>query len=69
VGSEYISRNPTRSDRNSGSFKVNIRNGRWADFATGDCGGDIISLVAYLENISQVSAASLLKQILGLKNG
>jgi hypothetical protein len=35
-------------DQNPGSFSINVRTGRWADFATGDKGGDVISLAAYL---------------------
>ena len=42
LGSEWIARNPTRADRHLGSFKINLRTGRWADFATGDAGGDLI---------------------------
>jgi hypothetical protein len=51
VAREYIVRNPTRADRHPGSFKINIRTGHWADFATGDKGGDPVSLVAYLERM------------------
>ncbi len=43
---EYVALNPTRADRRPGSFKINLRTGRWADFATGDGGGDVISLGA-----------------------
>ena len=38
-GREYVARNPRRTDRTLGSFKINLRTGRWADFATGDRGG------------------------------
>lgn len=65
-GCEYIARNPKRSDRRLGSFKVNIRTGRWCDFATGDAGGDIISLCAYLQGLSQHKAALHLIEKLGL---
>jgi hypothetical protein len=60
AGSEWVARNPTRDDQEPGSFKINLRTGRWADFATGDKGGDIISLLAYLHNTSQSQAARLL---------
>ena len=40
---------------------------RWADFATGDKGGDPISLVAYLADVSQGEAARLLARMLGLE--
>ena len=65
-GNEWVARNPTRSDRRPGSFKVNIRTGRWADFATGDAGGDVVSLAAYLDGCRQFEAARNLSRMLGL---
>jgi hypothetical protein len=65
MGSEWVARNPTRTDRNPGSFKVNLRSGRWADFATGDCGGDLISLRAYLDGIRQGEAARRIAREIG----
>lgn len=64
-GQEWVARNPTRADRRPGSFSVNMRTGRWADFATGDRGGDVISLAAYLHGLSQVEAARRLSAMLG----
>lgn len=64
-GQEYVVPNPTRSDNRPGSFKIN-RNGRWADFATDDKGGDLISLVAYRRNCSQSEAAEELASLLGV---
>jgi len=61
-GNEYIALNPTRDDRHLGSFKINTQSGRWADFACGDSGGDLISLVAYLFDLSQGQAARLLSR-------
>jgi hypothetical protein len=69
VGREIVALNPRRPDRNLGSFKVNRFNGRWCDFATGDKGGDPVSLVAYLAGVSQGEAARLLAQMLGLEIG
>lgn len=66
VGGEYVARNPTRADRHAGSFKINMRSGRWCDFATGDKGGDVVSLVAYLEGVKQGDAARLLARMLGM---
>ena len=66
-GNEYVARNPRRGDRNLGSFKVNLRNGRWSDFATGDAGGDPVSLAAYLAGISQVEAAEQVAKMLGIE--
>ncbi len=63
---EWVALNPRRCDKSLGSFKVNRYNGKWCDFATGDKGGDVVSLVAYLEGVSQSEAAQLLAQMLGL---
>jgi hypothetical protein len=66
-GAEYTARNPTRADRRPGSFKVNTRTGRWADFATREAGGDAISLAAYLAGCSQPEAARRLAAMLGIE--
>ena len=68
-GREWISLNPTRTDRHAGSFRVNIQTGRWADFATDDKGGDIISLAAYLECTTQIEAARRLIKMTGVRHG
>ena len=65
-GHEYLARNPRRCDREIGSFKINLRTGQWADFATGDRGGDPISLAAYLFALRQFDAAQRLAAMLGL---
>ena len=67
-GSEYVALNPTRADRRPGSFKVNIRSGRWADLSTGDKGGDPISLAAYLAGTGQAEAARNLAVMLGISH-
>ena len=64
-GHEWVAKNPTRPDRNPGSFSINVRTGRWADFATGDKGGDPVSLAAYLADCGQVEAARRLAAMLG----
>ena len=69
IGVEIVALNPRRPDRHLGSFKVNRYNGRCADFATGDKGGDVVSLVAYLEGVSQGEAAPRLARMLGLEVG
>jgi hypothetical protein len=69
VGAEIVALNPRRVDRRLGSFKVNRFNGRWCDFATRDKGGDVVSLVAYLEGVSQGEAARRLARMLGLEIG
>ncbi len=66
VGAEIVALNPRRADRHLGSFKAN-RYGRWSDFATGDKGGDPISLVTYLADVPQSDAARLLARMLGVE--
>jgi hypothetical protein len=66
-GHEWAARNPLRADRHLGSFRINLRTGRWADFATGDKGGDVISLAAYLDGCSQSEAACKLAAMLGIE--
>lgn len=65
-GNEYKARNPTRADDRPGSFSINLSTGTWADFATGDKGGDLISLYAYLNHLSQADAARELAHQLGM---
>jgi hypothetical protein len=69
ISGEYIARNPTRADTRAGSFKVRFlgpRAGAWADFATGDRGGDVVSLTAYIDGLPQSEAARRLARMLGL---
>lgn len=65
---EYLALNPTRDDRRLGSFRINIVTGKWADFATGDKGGDFISLWAYVKGVSQIEAARILQAAIGGAN-
>jgi hypothetical protein len=66
TGHEYSARNPRRLDRSAGSFKINLISGRWADFAVGAKGGDLISLAAYLFSIGQADAAMRIAEMLGV---
>ncbi len=65
-GREWVARNPLRTDHRAGSFKVNTVTGLWADFATGDGGGDPISLYAYLKGLGQAQAARELQTKWGM---
>jgi hypothetical protein len=65
-GPEWVARNPRREDRRLGSFKVNLKTGRWSDFATGDAGGDLIALAAYLFHLDQAEAAGKIAAALGI---
>jgi hypothetical protein len=65
-GREWIALNPKRVDRRPGSFRVNMVTGRWSDFATGDAGGDAISLAAYLFDLKQAQAARRIAGMLGI---
>lgn len=66
-GCEWVARNPTRNDRKPGSFSVNLRTGKWGDFAARDKGGDPVSLYAYLRGIRQGDAARELARLLAVK--
>jgi len=66
-GREFVAKNPTRADGRPGSFSINLVSGKWSDFATGDRGGDPISLAAYLFGLSQVDAARRVADMLGIR--
>ncbi len=67
-GHEWKALNPTRGDSSLGSFSINIQTGAWSDFATGDKGGDLVSLYAYLfTHGKQLDAAKELAERLGIK--
>lgn len=68
-GKEYTAANPTRADKRAGSLKVNLSKGTWADFATGDKGGDLIDLVRYLDGGTDVEACNKLADLLHVTAG
>lgn len=68
-GNEYVVLNPRRPDRRLGSFKVNLKTGKWADWSSGDKGGDPVSLAAFLFDLSQAEAARRLAEMLGIAAG
>lgn len=68
-GKEYTAANPTRQDKRAGSLKINLGKGTWADFATGDKGGDLIDLVRYIEGCTDVEACAKLAQYLRVTAG
>jgi hypothetical protein len=49
------------------SCKVNLRTGRWADFAAGQGGGDPVSLAAAVAGVGQAEAAHNLARMLGIE--
>jgi hypothetical protein len=66
-GAEWIATNPTRADKRRGSFKVNLRTGRWADFAVDSAsGGDLTQLAAYLFHLKPGQAAVKIASALGI---
>ena len=68
-GKEYTAPNPTRTDKRAGSLKVNLSKGTWADFATGDKGGDLIDLVRYIDGGTDVEACNKLADLLHVSAG
>lgn len=63
VGREYSCSNIHGGDGQS--FKVNTETGLWSDFATGEKGGDLISLYAAINNLSQLDAAKEVAKLVG----
>ena len=60
-GHWWVARNPVRQDKRAGSFKVNMSDGGWKDWADDRArGGDLVSLYAYLHGIGQADAAKQL---------
>ena len=57
AGREYLPLNPKREDRTPGSLSINRDKGMWMEGATGDKGGDLVSLAAYLWDCSNTDAA------------
>ncbi|MFC1551533.1 hypothetical protein ACFL6P_03095 [Candidatus Latescibacterota bacterium] len=66
VGHEYVVKNPTRVDNRPGSFRINKKTGVWSDFATGDSGGDLISLIKYVKDVSMSEAAREIEKMYGV---
>jgi len=67
-GREWVAINPRRADKTIGSFSVNLDTGAWADFASNDKGGDLVGLVAYLDDCRQTEAAKRLAEFIGLRD-
>lgn len=65
-GAEWVARNPTRADLRPGSFKVNLRTGRWGDFSSGDKGGDLVALAAYVFRLDMGEAARRVADMCGV---
>lgn len=65
-GREYLPLNPRRSDNKPGSFTINRDSGAWSDFATGDKGGDLVALAAYVLDCRQIEAADRLAGHFGI---
>jgi len=63
---EYLPINPTRNDHKAGSLSINRDSGAWSEFATGDKGGDLVALAAYVLDCRQIEAAERLADYLGI---
>lgn len=66
-GREYVT-----SDLSGGpgrSLSINLDSGVWKDFATGDGGGDPVSLFAAINCIAQSEAARKLSEAIGINGG
>lgn len=70
AGHEIQMLNPTRSnDDGFGSFSINSVTGVWADFASDDKGGDVVSLVAFVKGYGQGDACKDLARLFGIISG
>jgi len=66
-GGDYVALNPTRHDNKVGSFRITRSNGSWRDAATGEGGGDLVSLFAYIHGLArQTDAAKEIAPLVGL---
>lgn len=50
----WVTKNPTRRNRRAGSCEINLRSGRWPDFAIDYKEGGPNSLVAHIAETAQV---------------
>lgn len=66
AGREYLPLNPKREDHAPGSLSINRDKGAWMEGATGDKGGDLVSLAAYVWDCSNGEAAERLGRQLGI---
>lgn len=64
IGNEYVCASIKGGEGKS--CKINITNGKWADFATEDRGGDIVSLYASINGLNQLESAQILAEKLNL---
>lgn len=62
-GGDYVALNPRRSDKKTGSFRIDIASGKFHDFATGDRGSSIIDLTAFVYDCDLLTAAQKLQQL------
>ncbi|MGV8887719.1 MAG: toprim domain-containing protein [Pseudomonas sp.] len=66
-GREWVAPNIARGDQKAGSFGVSLDSGRWNDFADDSAhGGDLVSLLAYLNGCRQLDAAKEIDERLRL---
>ncbi len=66
AGREYLPLNPKRDDHAPGSLTIHRDKGAWMEGATGDRGGDLVSLAAYIWDCSNSDAAERLGKQLGV---
>lgn len=72
IGDEYCCAGITGGqgkNGGSGSFRLNLKTGAWIDNATGESGGDTISLIAAREGVNQGKAAIMLAELIGYDLG
>lgn len=68
-GDDYCPLNPTRIDKHKGSFRINMKTAQWHDFATGEKGQGLISLYAYIKNITFLESAKFIAEEINYNRG
>ncbi|MDR3411597.1 MAG: VapE family protein [Formivibrio sp.] len=63
-GSNWVTKNPVRNENNP-SFSISLESGAWIDFASGDAGGDLVSLYSYIFGCNNGEAAHKLAALIG----
>ena len=65
-GGQWIARNPHLPEKSARSFRICMTTGRWIEHRTGECGGDPVSLAAYLSGYGQREAGQRLAVMIGV---
>jgi hypothetical protein len=63
----WVAKSPRGLVHHAAGLRVNLKDGRWRDYATGEAGADVISLAAFVGGSSNEDAAKNLARMLELR--